>query len=273
MKRLEGRVAIVTGATRTFGEAIARRLAEDGAAIIGVGRSTSAGEAVAARIREGGGRAAFLQTDVAQEEQVERAVAAAVRAFGRLDIVVNNAAATDVLGGGQERAAVDEPTEIFDRFIKVGLYGPFWFCKYAIPEMTKHGGGAFVNISSAASQRAVPSFTGYGASKAGLEALTRQIAVDYGAKGIRSNALLVGAIRAPHSAAFFDHQAVKAQILPSLCIPRYGEPADVANVVAFLASDESAYITGAVIPVDGGGTARSAGLDLGRIFEQIAAPS
>ena len=156
---LSGRVALVTGATGSMGAAIARRLADEGAAVAGLGRTRGSGSGlrVAEQIVAGGGRACFITADVSREDQVRDAVAAAVESFGH------------------------EPTEVFDRMMRVNLYGPFWTAKYAIPHMLRTGtGGAIVSVSSISASRVDRSMPAYAASKAGLEGLTRQIATDYG---------------------------------------------------------------------------------------------
>jgi NAD(P)-dependent dehydrogenase (short-subunit alcohol dehydrogenase family) len=137
MSELDGKVALITSATQAMGEAIARRLASDGATVVGVGRSEQRGRAVAGRLAADGFRAEFIATDVGQEEQVAHAVDTAVRRFGGLDIVVNNAASLDA--STPESPVHLEPTEVFDSIMKVNLYGPFWFVKYAVPPMIEGG--------------------------------------------------------------------------------------------------------------------------------------
>lgn len=246
---LAGRVALVTGATQAMGETIAVRVAELGATIVAVGRSHDRGAAVIERLRAAGHTAIFVATDVGSELEVEHAVRAADEAFGRIDIVVNNAAALDVT----ESALHLEPTSVFDSVVKVGLYGPFWLAKYAVPVMIREGrGGCFVNISSYASRRGVAGLPAYSASKGGLEALTRQMATDYAPHGIRANSLVLGSIAVPRNAAIHGDDESAGTLRAARMIERAGAPADVAAAVAFLASDAAAFVTGAAIPVDGG---------------------
>lgn len=248
---LAGKVALVTGATQAMGEAIARRLASDGAAVLGVGRNEERGNAVAARLRADGLRADFVAADVGEERQVAAAVEAAVQRFGGLDIVVNNAASLD--GSAPEAPVHLEPTATFDAIMKVNLYGPFWFAKYAVPVMMASGaGGSFVTISSYSAERGVAGIPAYTASKGALHALTRQIAVDYAEYGIRANTLVLGSISVPRNAVLHDDAAMADALRSARLVHRVGRPDDVAAAVAFLAGDEAGYITGTTLDVDGG---------------------
>jgi NAD(P)-dependent dehydrogenase (short-subunit alcohol dehydrogenase family) len=269
MRGLDGKVALITGATKDMGAAIARRLAAEGAAILGVGRSEALGERVAEDIRRSGGRASFLCTDITDENQVQRAVSAAVELWGRLDIVVHNAAAVDVIQAGSERPLAEESSAAFDQMLKVGIYGPFWLSKYAIPEMIRAGSGAFISISSLASLRAVPSLTSYSVSKAGLEALTRQIAVDYGPHGIRANSVLVGSIDVAGTADLHAHPVAGPMLRGNQMLERHGVPEDVAAMVAFLASEEAAFVTGGLFPVDAGASVKQNVPDLSGVYDEI----
>jgi NAD(P)-dependent dehydrogenase (short-subunit alcohol dehydrogenase family) len=251
MAELDGKVALVTGATQAMGEAIARRLALNGAAVVGVGRNEERGRAVADRLTADGLRADFIATDVGQEDQVARAVDLAVQRFGGLDIVVNNAASLD--NSVPEAPAHLEPTELFDSIMKVNLYGPFWFAKYAAPVMMAAGqGGLFVNISSYSAQRGVAGIPAYTASKGGLEALTRQLAVDYADYAIRANTLVLGSICVPRNEALHSDQAMADALRGARLVHRAGSPDDVAAMVCFLASSGAGFITGSTINVDGG---------------------
>jgi NAD(P)-dependent dehydrogenase (short-subunit alcohol dehydrogenase family) len=246
---LAGKVALVTGATQAMGEAIARRLARDGAAVLGAGRSQDRGEAVAARLRADGLTAEFTAADISEEDAVARLVAEAVDRFGTLDLVVNNAAAMDA----REAAPHLEATPVFDAVLKVGLYAPFWLAKHAAPVMIEGGrGGQFISISSYASARGVAGIPAYTASKGGLEALTRQVAAEYAGHGIRANTLVLGSIEVPRNAVLHTDEAMAAALRSGRLTYRAGTPADVAAAVAFLASDEASFITGATLNLDGG---------------------
>jgi NAD(P)-dependent dehydrogenase (short-subunit alcohol dehydrogenase family) len=255
-ERLKDRVAIVSGATKEVGATIMKRLADEGAAVVGLGRSVAAGEEVVASIRNRGGRAIFQSTDISSEAAVQDAVRAAVKAFGRLDVIVNNAAATDTLRGSGERPVVDEPTETFDRMMKVNVYGPFWLAKYGIPHMIAVGGGSIVSVSSISANRVDRAMPGYVASKAALDGLTRQIATDYAQHGVRVNSISLGTMLHAETAQFFADPAQNKARAANRMIERPGTPTDLANMIAFLASDESAFVTGAVIPLDGGAMAK-----------------
>jgi NAD(P)-dependent dehydrogenase (short-subunit alcohol dehydrogenase family) len=249
---LDGRVAIVTGATRGIGKAIAAELAAAGAAVVVAGRSPERGNRAVAEISARGGVCRFVQADLTREDEVAALVDACVAAYGRLDIVVNNAAATDV--AVRDHPVVQQSTEDFDYFLAASLRGAFWMFKYAITAMGDCG--SFVSISSTASLMSRPSEPGYGAAKGAMNALARQVAVDYGPRGIRSNTLVLGFIVTNASA-------------PLVADPRYGDQLracvpgplpvarDVANAVVFLASDASSGFNGATLVLDGGLSAMS----------------
>jgi 3-oxoacyl-[acyl-carrier protein] reductase len=252
---LAGRVAIVTGATGSMGAAVGRHLADLGAAVGCLGRSQEAGTAVAAGIEARGGRALFVRTDVTSEENVRAAVERVAAVFGRIDVLVNIAAGTAVLRAGGEAPVVDEPTDVFDRMMRVNVYGPFWLAKYAIPYMRRTGAGSIISISSIGAHRVNPSMPAYAASKAGLEALTRQIATDYAGDGIRANSIILGSVSSADTAAVFAAAQDGNAGCSNRMLAAPGTPDDVANLVGFLASDQSRYITAASVPLDGGALA------------------
>ena len=244
--------AVVTGATQTMGAAIARRLAAEGAHVVGFGRSAERGHAVAARLTADGGSAMFVEGDITNEVDVQTLVDRAVATFGRLDIVVNNAAAVELIRTGVETGVADEPAAAFEWQFKVGLYGPLRLAQLAIPHMVRAGGGAFVTISSQGGHRAFPGMTSYGPVKAAAEALSRQIAVDYGDRNIRSNCIVVGSIRVEQNEHVHDDPVLGAQLRDMQMLPAAGSPEHIASAVAFLAGDDADFITGVALPVDGG---------------------
>ncbi len=249
--KLAGRVAIVTGGGSGIGRASALALGREGAAVLVADLSPESAERVAAELRARGGRARAHAVDVADEASVAAMVAAAAQHFGGLDVLHNNAAATDwsVLGADGELASLD--VAIWEKTLAVNLRGPMLGCKHAIPRMLARGGGAIINTSSASGLTGDLVRTAYGVSKAGLDGLTRYVATQYGKRGIRCNAIAPGVIETPAL-----RQNVPAEQIALFerhhLTPRLGTPEDIAAAVVFLASDDAAFITGQVISVDGG---------------------
>ncbi|WP_406290318.1 SDR family NAD(P)-dependent oxidoreductase [Embleya sp. NBC_00896] len=243
---LDGRVAIVTGASRGIGAATARALHRAGAAVVLAARDTEALTALAAEIDAAGGRALAVPTDVTDPTAVQHLVATTVDRFGRLDAAVNNAAG----GGHPPTPLADVDITAFDSALAVNLRGVFLAMKYEIPAMLAGGGGAIVNMSSTAGLQAVGGLAGYVSSKFGLIGLTRTAALDYADAGIRVNALAPGPIHTEQlEAAGEQARQAAAQAMP---MRRIGLPDEVAAAVVWLCSDESSFITGATLPIDGG---------------------
>jgi 3-oxoacyl-[acyl-carrier protein] reductase len=259
--RLAGKVALVTGATYGIGTTIVRRLAEEGAAVVFTGRSVDKGEAVERDFVDRGLAVAFCPGDAGNEDDVRRAVGTTVERHGALTTVVNNAAATDVTrpGGGDSHVA-DIANEAFDAVWRVGVLGVLWTCKYAIPHLRAAGGGAIVNISAASSLRAIEGRPAYQASKGAVNALTRQLAVDYGPEGIRTNAIVVGFTPTGGEVItkMLENEAFIAAVRRAIPAPRLGRPEDIADGCVYLASDEASYVNGVLLPIDGGFTAKLA---------------
>ncbi|MCU1461874.1 MAG: short-chain dehydrogenase/reductase [Acidimicrobiales bacterium] len=254
MAGVAGKVAIVTGGAGGIGAAVVGTLAARGAAVVVADMVGDAADAVAADIVKNGGRAIPVEVDVADEASVVAMIAAAVDAFGRLDIVHNNAAAMgdDVLGRDGDLTTM--AVEVWDTTMAVDLRGPMLACKHAIPIMVEQGGGSIVNTASVAAHAGDMQFMAYGAAKAGLVNLTKAIATRYGKANVRCNAIAPGMILTPTA-----QQRLSADVIDMVMrhhlTTRVGTPQDIAEAVAFLSSDEAGYITGHVLFVDGGVTA------------------
>lgn len=245
--RLEGKVALVTGAARGQGEAEARRFVAEGASVLLTDVLDAEGEAVAAEL---GDRAAYRHLDVTSEEDWQGAVAFAEERFGPLTILVNNAGILD-FGSVQE---VD--VERFRKVLDVNLIGTLLGIKVGSASMAKAGGGSIVNISSNAGLVGLPQAAAYVSSKWAVRGLTKTAAIDLGPLGIRVNSVHPGGIATP----MVGGGNQKSGWVRKLPISRWGQPEDVANVVTFLASDEAAYVTGAEWSVDGGATSGDRGI-------------
>ena len=250
--RLEGKAAIVTGAAKHIGRKIARVFASQGAGVIIADVDSAAGETTAREIREQGGEAEFLKTDVSVEADAQAATALAVKRFGRLDAIVNNAAYVP-----QPMAIATEMTsEDWDITINVCLKSAFLMAKAAIPAMRGGGrGGSIVNISSVNGIITNPRYAAYSAAKAGMLGLTRNLALDFARDRIRVNAICPGMIATEPFRRLSDDETHGAR--ESQPWPDWGQEEDVAFAALFLASDESKFITGATLVVDGGLTIQS----------------
>jgi NAD(P)-dependent dehydrogenase (short-subunit alcohol dehydrogenase family) len=251
MDRLKGKVAIVTGGGGGIGGATARALAREGASVLVVDVKEDAADAVAAGIRDAGDVAASFRGDLSEEREVEASVAYAVAQFGRLDVLHNNAALTDSDFLSADTAVTDLSLEVWERTLAVNLSSQMLMCKHAVPIMAKQGGGSIINMSSGASLKGDRTRTAYGVSKAGVNALTLYVATSHGKKGIRANTILPGLVITDAVRAHLKDDVV-ASLSKATLTPSVGQPDDIADVVVFLASDESRYITGQMLAVDGG---------------------
>jgi NAD(P)-dependent dehydrogenase (short-subunit alcohol dehydrogenase family) len=244
-QRLRGRVALVAGASRGIGAATAEAFAAAGAAVVLGARDTAALESVANRIRSRGGRALAVGLDVASADSVRDVVEQAVSTFGRLDAAFNNASA----GPLPAPLAEIDPDE-FDLGIATNIRGTFLGMKFQIPAMLDSGGGAIVNMASIAGLNGTANLAAYVAGKAGIIGLTKVAALDYADRGIRVNVVAPGPILTYHlEAAGPRAQSGAAQSTP---MRRVGSPAEVARTVLWLCSGQSSFVTGTVIPIDGG---------------------
>lgn len=250
MKRLENKVAIITGAAMGMGRATAELFAEHGAKVVVADFNTEAGNEVVEFIKSKGGTAAFVKVDISESKQVEAMVKFAVDTFGRLDIAVNNAALKPDNNSFQE---LDE--EYWDRLQAVDLKGTALCMKYEIRQFMAQGdGGSIVNISSINAFKPTTGNPAYQAFKHGVEGLTKAAAFEYGPLGIRINSVAPGAIRTPMlTSALKGLGITEADIIPSMSrIGRLGEPREVAYGSLFLSSDEASYVHGTVLHVGGG---------------------
>ncbi len=245
--RFDNKVALVTGAAKGIGAGIAERFAEAGAAVVAFDVDGPGARAMAGKLCARG-RALAIEGDVSREDDVRRAVERTVAEFGSLDVLVNNAG-IEVAG-----TIPDYTSEQWDRQLNVNLKGAFLFAKYAIPRMRGRG-GAIVNISSVHSFVSYPGNAAYDASKAGMVALTRTLALDHGRDGIRVNAICPGYIDTPLMEEWLvtmpDREEAMRQVLAAHPLGRIGTPRDIAEAALFLASDAASFISGAALVVDG----------------------
>jgi NAD(P)-dependent dehydrogenase (short-subunit alcohol dehydrogenase family) len=247
MQRLQGKVAIVTGGGGGIGAAVAKRLVSEGARV-----------AVADIFRESAVRAAeplgdqalAVQFDAADPDSVKEMVRQTVAHFGRLDILHNNAALTDPERQSLDTTAIDIPVDIWNATLTINLTGYMLGCKYALPHMIESGGGSIINTASGSGMAGDLARVAYGSSKGGIIALTKYVATQHGHQGIRCNSIAPGVVLTEALARTVP--GLKEIIKRHVLTPRFGTPEDIAALVAYLASDESAYITGENISINGG---------------------
>lgn len=264
---LEGRVAIVTGAGQGIGTEVATVLLERGATVILTDILADRVEAAAESLRASGGRAEAEAFDLTDEDSVAAAVARIAHRHGRIDIIHNNAAYQTTEQRARDLDVVNLATDAWDKAFAVNARGPMLLCKHALPAMIEGGGGSLIHSASGFGLLGEMTLTAYGASKAALINLSRFLATQYGKQGIRSNVIAIGFVLS-ETAIETTPQAVKDVLRDHHLNPELGSPRDIANVVAFLASDESRFINGAMIPVDGGFTAHQPTMvDFQRLFE------
>ena len=244
MNRFEGRIALVTGASRGIGEAIARRLAAEGATVLAAARTTSGLDRVVADISKAGGRARVLEIDVSEPSSIEKAMKSALEEHGQIDVLVNNA------GIAEDNLILRMSRDAWDRVLTTNLTGAFLLIQAVVKGMIRRRYGRIVNVTSVVGLMGNAGQANYAAAKAGLVGLTRSVARELGSRNVTCNAVAPGFI----STAMTDRMTDQSREGLSGQIPlqRLGSPDDVAGAVAFLASEDAAYVTGAVLNVSGG---------------------
>ncbi len=254
MGKLHGKVALITGAGSGIGRATALLFAREGAKVVVADFVPEGGHETVKLIREAGGEAVFVEVNVSKSPDVQRMIQSAIDAYGRLDVVFNNAGIQ-----GKFIMTADLAEEAWNSIIATNLTGAFLGCKYAVQAMLKQGSGVIINTASTAGLIGLPGMPAYAASKAGVIQLTRVLALEYADKNIRVNCICPGGIVTPLSRITADPATLKPEDFPPYrhvkAIQRFGEPEEVAKTALYLASDDSSFVTGSVSVVDGGQSA------------------
>ena len=246
--RLEGKVAIVTGAGRGIGRGCAKRFAAEGAAVVAADVYDEGGVEVAAEIESEGGKAVFAHCDISDSAQAAALVQTAVDTYGGLDVSLNCAGIIPIDGSD----VLETEEAEWDRVIGVNLKGTFLICQAAAREMTKKGTGSIINIASVTALMAIGNQAAYVASKAGVNGLTKSMAIGLAHRGVRVNAIGPGSIETDMMAVILTDEEASARVMARTPLNRMGQPEDIAGTALFLASDDSSYITGQTIYVEGG---------------------
>lgn len=250
MSRLTNKVAIVTGAGSGMGREEALLLAAEGAKVVATDINEAAVQAVVKEIEASGGQALSFAHNVAVEEDWIRVVEETLKAYGKVDVLVNNAGISLAVG------LLDTTVEQWNKVMNINLTSTFLGMKHVVPQMIEIGGGSIINISSIAGLKGSSGAGAYTASKGAVRMLSKAAAVDYGKHNIRVNSVHPGFIETPMSSDMVSNEQMLKWFLSQTALPRVGQASEVAQAVLFLASDESAYITGVELPVDGGVTAK-----------------
>jgi NAD(P)-dependent dehydrogenase (short-subunit alcohol dehydrogenase family) len=260
MSRLAGKVAIVTGGAGGIGAATAHELAREGAAVAVVDIDEAKAAEVADEIRRTGARAIALGGDLAEEHTARHVVQSTVAEFGRIDVLHNNAALTTSSFLSRDTTVSEMSLDVWQRSLEVNLGSQLLMCKHAVPQMRKNG-GSIINMSSGAALSGDRTRLAYGVSKSGVHALTMYVATSEGKRGVRANTIVPGLILTDAVRAHLSEDTI-GRLGRATLTPYLGQPKDVADLVVFLASEQSRYITGQMISVDGGMSAH-VGLDTG----------
>jgi NAD(P)-dependent dehydrogenase (short-subunit alcohol dehydrogenase family) len=244
---IDGKIALVTGASRGIGAAIATGLADAGADVALVARSTDEIEALADKIRAGGRRAIAITTDVTDPDQVKACVARTIEELGGIDVLVNNAGGTKFMA-----PVLDLRPDGWHKAITLNLDSVFTMCQEVGKHMVARGRGSVINVSSVAGLRGSPGLAYYAAAKHGVIGLTKSLAIEWGDSGVRVNAICPGWVKTELNRAYWEDDAVAAQFVKDQPIKRWAEPEEIAAAAIWLASDIAGYVTGTAIVIDGG---------------------
>ena len=252
--RFEGKVCIVTGGGSGIGQATCQAFAKEGAKVVAADKNSQSAQSTAAGIRHQGGHCLDIQTDVSQAVSVQAMVDHTLAALGRIDVLVNNA------GFGFAATVMETDESDWDRIMSVNLKGVYLGCKYTVPVMIQQGGGSIINTASAAGVVVVPDRVAYCASKGGVIAMTRAMALDHVKHGIRINCIAPGAVESPYFEEIFAKATnpldLRNQMEQRHPVGRFGTPSEIAQGILYLASDESSFVTGSTLNIDGGMTAQ-----------------
>lgn len=254
MNRVRDKVAIVTGAGSGIGAACARALASEGAKVVFADINLDNAERQVMAARAAGYEASAVAADIGDESSIRRMIDFTIERYGALDILHNNAADTR-LSSTRDAPVEQMDVSVWDDLMRINLRGTMLACKFAIPHLRARGGGSIINTASGSGHAGMMAHTAYGVSKAGIVMLTKYVATQHGKEGIRCNAISPGLIVTPATADTYAASGVGEMMLRHHLTPRLGKPEDVANAVVFLASDESAFVTGETLMVDGGSLA------------------